>query len=62
MIGCMGETSLAISAGSQIAPLLDCIDLDSQLNLVDDPFVGATFDSDGRVVPTAGAGLGAERR
>ena len=62
MIGCMGETSLAISAGSQIAPLLDCIDLDSHLNLVDDPFVGATFGSDGRVVPTAGAGLGAERR
>lgn len=57
MIGCMGESSLAISAGAQLAPLVDAVDLDSHLNLVDDPFVGAMY-VDGRVRPNDLPGLG----
>jgi L-Ala-D/L-Glu epimerase len=61
MIGCMGETSLAISAGAHISPLVDYVDLDSQLNLRHDPFVGARY-TDGRVVPNDGPGLGVTDR
>lgn len=61
MIGCMGESSLSISAGAQLAPLLDAVDLDSHLNLVDDPFVGPLY-SDGTVWPSNGPGLGVTRR
>lgn len=57
MIGCMGESSLAISAGAQLAPLVDAVDLDSHLNLLDDPFVGASY-AHGRVVPNGLPGLG----
>ena len=58
MIGCMGESSLAISAGAQLATFVDCLDLDSHLNLLDDPFVGASY-TDGTVRPSGRAGLGA---
>jgi L-Ala-D/L-Glu epimerase len=61
MIGCMGESSLAISAGAQLAPFVDAIDLDSHLNLLDDPFVGAPY-VDGRVVPNDQPGLGVAER
>lgn len=61
MLGCMGETSLAITAGAQIGAAFDHLDLDSHLNLKDDPFVGAGWDA-GRVVPTEAAGLGVQSR
>jgi muconate cycloisomerase len=37
MIGCMSESSVAIAAGASIGSLFDYIDLDSNLNLVDEP-------------------------
>jgi L-alanine-DL-glutamate epimerase-like enolase superfamily enzyme len=61
MYGCYSDSSLAISAASQIAPLADHLDLDSHLNLLDDPFVGAEL-REGRVVPTAAPGLGVRLR
>ena len=61
MIGCMGESSLAISAGAQLAPFVDAVDLDSHLNLLDDPFVGANY-ADGRVTPNDQPGLGVGER
>ena len=61
MYGCYSDSSLAISAASQIAPLADHLDLDSHLNLLDDPFVGAELQ-EGRVVPTAAPGLGVRLR
>ena len=57
MIGCMGESSISISAGAAISGLLDHIDLDSHLNLDPDPCGGAQF-LDGVVVPTDAAGHG----
>ena len=61
MIGCMGESSLSITAGAQLSPLVDHVDLDSHLNLLDDPFVGAMW-AGGRVMPNDAAGLGVTPR
>lgn len=44
MIGCMGESSVAIGAGASIAALFDYIDLDSHLNLDPDPAKGLELD------------------
>lgn len=44
MIGCMGESSVAIAAGASLGALFDYIDLDSHLNLDPDPATGAPFD------------------
>ena len=43
MIGCMGESSIAIAAGASIGALFDHIDLDSHLNLLPDPATGTTI-------------------
>lgn len=61
MIGCMGETSLSIAAGAQVAPFVDHVDLDSHLNLLDDPFDGVPC-VDGVVRASDGPGLGVEPR
>jgi muconate cycloisomerase len=59
MIGCMGESSVAISAGAAIGALFDHIDLDSQINLKPDPARGAEM-IDGVVTPPNRPGHGAE--
>jgi muconate cycloisomerase len=61
MIGCMGESSLSISAGASIGSLFDHIDLDSHLNLVRDPAVGAEL-IDGVVTPPELPGHGGRIR
>ena len=43
MIGCMGESSIAIAAGASIGSLFDHIDLDSHLNLDPDPADGLSL-------------------
>ncbi len=58
MIGCMGESSCAISAGAALGELFDHIDLDSQINLNPDPCEGAPM-VDGVVVPPEKPGHGA---
>ena len=40
MIGCMIESSVLISAGAQLAELADHLDLDTNLLLTNDPYVG----------------------
>lgn len=40
MLGCMIESSLAISAGAHIASLMDYLDLDGNLLIENDPFIG----------------------
>jgi L-Ala-D/L-Glu epimerase len=57
MIGCMGETSVAIGAGAAIGALFDHIDLDSHLNLAPDPATGLEF-VEGVVRPSLAPGLG----
>ncbi|MGH8000870.1 MAG: dipeptide epimerase, partial [Brasilonema sp.] len=47
MFGCYSDSTLANTAAAQLAPLADYLDLDSHLNLIDDPFTGA-FMQEGR--------------
>lgn len=45
MLGCMIETSVLISAGAHLAALCDFLDLDGNLLIRDDPFVGVTQEA-----------------
>ncbi len=60
MFGCYSDSALLNTALSHLSPLADHIDLDSHLNLVNDPFAGASFQN-GRIVPTEQPGLGVHR-
>ncbi|HZO91963.1 MAG TPA: dipeptide epimerase [Chthonomonadaceae bacterium] len=60
MMGCMSESSLAITAAAHLSPLADALDLDSHLNLNPDPFCGAVL-CEGRILPTDAPGLGVSR-
>jgi L-alanine-DL-glutamate epimerase-like enolase superfamily enzyme len=57
MLGCMIESGLGISAGTQIASLCDHVDLDGNLLLAEDPWPGVEF-RDGVQVPPDQPGLG----
>lgn len=57
MIGCMTETSCAISAAAQISPLVDWCDLDGNLLISNDPFSGLSV-VDGKVALPDRPGLG----
>jgi L-alanine-DL-glutamate epimerase-like enolase superfamily enzyme len=61
MLGCMIESSVAITAAAHIAPLVDTADLDGNLLLDHDPYVGATVVA-GRIVPPDAPGLGVRPR
>ncbi|HIK05612.1 MAG TPA: dipeptide epimerase [Trichormus sp. M33_DOE_039] len=57
MFGCYSDSSLSNTAAAQLSPLADYLDLDSHLNLIDDPFTGAIVQ-EGRVLPNDSPGLG----
>lgn len=57
MFGCYSDSTLANTAMSHLAPLADYLDLDSHLNLLDDPFQGAEL-LQGRLLPNDLPGLG----
>jgi L-alanine-DL-glutamate epimerase-like enolase superfamily enzyme len=57
MIGCMMESSLAITAAAHISPLMDYADLDSGLMMTNDPFTGVRIDKGKMSLPEE-AGLG----
>jgi len=61
MVGCMIESSIAITACAHFTPLVDIVDLDGAALLASDPFVGATIDG-GQVRLPTGPGLGLSRR
>lgn len=61
MAGCMIESSLGISAVSQLAPLLDHADFDGAALLAEDPFTGTTI-AGGRIQLSSRPGLGVERK
>jgi L-Ala-D/L-Glu epimerase len=61
MLGCMIESSIAITAAAHISPLVDIADLDGNLLLDSDPYVGATVVA-GRLVLPDGPGLGVKPR
>lgn len=57
MFGCYSDSSLANGAMAHLSPLADYLDLDSHLNLRDDPFTGLTL-AVGRLLPPSHPGLG----
>jgi L-alanine-DL-glutamate epimerase-like enolase superfamily enzyme len=59
MLGCMIESSVAISAAAQLAPYVDYADLDGNLLIRNDPFTGVTV-KDGHLIYTEKPGLGVE--
>lgn len=59
MVGCMTETSVAISAASQIAPKTKWSDLDGNWLIANDCFTGSQV-VDGRIVPSNDPGIGAK--
>ncbi len=61
MIGCMIETSAAITAAAHLSPLADYADLDGNLLISNDPFAGATVRQ-GRLVLPEGPGTGVAPR
>src|SRR3990170_609418 len=57
MLGCMTETSCAISAASHLSPLVDWADLDGALLISNDPYEGTRI-IDGMVTLTDHPGIG----
>jgi L-alanine-DL-glutamate epimerase-like enolase superfamily enzyme len=61
MLGCMTETSCAISAAAQLSPLCDWADLDGAALIKNDLFDGATI-VDGKVTLRDWPGIGVRKR
>jgi len=57
MLGCYSDSALLNGAAAQLLPLVRWPDLDSHLNLVDDPFRGPSLEGD-RLRPGTAPGLG----
>ena len=51
MVGCMTESSIGISAGSQLAPLIDYADLDGAVLLAEDTANGVKVDRGSLIYP-----------
>lgn len=60
MLGCMTETSCGVSAAAQLSPLVDWGDLDGNLLIKNDPFVGMKV-IDGKVTLNDWPGIGVRK-
>jgi L-alanine-DL-glutamate epimerase-like enolase superfamily enzyme len=61
LIGCMSESSCAVSAAAQLSPLCDWADLDGPYLIANDPFDGMKI-IDGRVTLNDMTGIGVTKR
>jgi L-alanine-DL-glutamate epimerase-like enolase superfamily enzyme len=61
MLGCMIASSVSITAAAHLSPLIDYADLDGNLLIADDPFIGVTVER-GRLVLPDRPGLGVAER
>jgi L-alanine-DL-glutamate epimerase-like enolase superfamily enzyme len=61
MLGCSVESSVGITAAAHLAPLVDFADLDGNLDVANDPYVGVKMEK-GRLHLPYGPGLGVARR
>ena len=60
MVGCMTETSCAVSAAAQLSPGVDFADLDGNLLITNDPFEGVKV-VDGRITLSDLPGIGLKK-
>ena len=60
MLGCMTETSCAVSAAAQLSPAVDFADLDGNLLISNDLFSGVTV-VDGKLTLPSAPGIGVEK-
>ena len=58
MLGCMTETSCAVTAAAHLSPLADFADLDGNLLIANDPFVGGVTIESGRLHLPETPGIG----
>ncbi|MDY7076648.1 MAG: dipeptide epimerase [Chloroflexota bacterium] len=61
MLGCMVESSVGITAAAHLAPLVDFADLDGNLDVTNDPYVGVKMEY-GRLYLPEGTGLGVDKK
>lgn len=61
MLGCMIESSVAISAAAQLSPLIDYADLDGNVLITNDPFEGVGLQN-GKLILNDLPGLGVRPR
>lgn len=61
MLGCMIASSVSITGAAHLSPLIDYADLDGNLLIADDPFIGVTVER-GRLVLPDRPGLGVTER
>ena len=61
MLGCMLETSIAITAAAHLSPMVEYADLDGNYLIAEDPFEGVTI-SNGRLILPERPGLGVRDR
>lgn len=61
MIGCMIESSIALTAAAHLGPLADYLDLDGPMHLANDPFDGLRFKK-GIITLPERTGLGVQPR
>ncbi len=61
MLGCMIESSVGITAAAHLSPLVDYADLDGNLLISNDPFVGVKVKH-GKLILPDGPGLGVKPR
>jgi len=57
MLGCMIESSVAITAAAHLSPLVDYADLDGNLLISNDPYVGVKVE-DGKLILPSSNGMG----
>jgi L-Ala-D/L-Glu epimerase len=57
MLGCMVSSSCSVTAAAHLSPLVDFADLDGNLLVANDPWLGVTVEK-GRLILPAGPGLG----
>lgn len=57
LIGCMSETSCAVSAAAQLTPFADHADLDGPMLIKNDLFSGVTFEK-GKIILKDRDGIG----
>ena len=62
MLGCYSDSALLNGAAAQLLPLVTWPDLDSHLNLIDDPFLGPQLVQGDGLRAGSGAGLGVDLR